>query len=96
MYGSGSKDPDGYIISYSWKQSSGPSVALNSSDRGGKTFSAPPVLSVTTLAFSLTVTDDKGASRTPENVAIAVKPQKTNKHQNLCVNMFLVLDILLI
>ena len=92
LYGSGSKDPDGTIISYSWKQSSGPSVALNSSDRGGKTFSAPPVLSVTTLAFSLTVTDDKGASSTPENVAITV----TSKHQNLCVNMFLVLDILLI
>ncbi len=53
LYGSGSKDPDGTIISYSWKQSSGPSVALNSSDRGGKTFSAPPVLSVTTYPLLL-------------------------------------------
>ena len=75
--GSGSKDPDGSITSYSWKQTIGPIVILSSTDMRYKTFSAPHVLSTTTLVFTLTVTDDKGASGASDSVAITVKPQET-------------------
>ena len=73
--GSGSHDPDGNITSYSWKQTAGPFVLLTGSHRESKTFTAPSVSSNTTLIFSLIVTDNKGASSAPDNVAITVKPR---------------------
>ena len=75
--GSGSKDPDGSITSYSWRQTIGPIVKLSSTDMRYKTFSAPHVLSTTTLVFTLTVIDDKGASGASDSVVITVKPQET-------------------
>ncbi len=60
--GSGSRDPDGTITSYSWMQTSGPAVTLSSPYVASPTFTAPGVSSDTELKFSLTVTDDKGAA----------------------------------
>ncbi len=70
--GNGSKDPDGKIVSYSWKQSSGPSVGVNYVNTP-PTFTAPIVSNDTELKFSLIVTDDKGSSSSPAIVTIAVK-----------------------
>jgi hypothetical protein len=74
---SGSKDKDGNIASYSWRQTIGPIVKLSSTDMRYEIFSAPHVLSTTTLVFTLTVTDDKGASGASDSVAITIKPQET-------------------
>ena len=72
--GSGSRDPDGSITSYSWIQTAGPSVTLNSSNTTNPTFTAPSISSDTTLKFSLTVKDDKGAtSNNPAIVSVIVK-----------------------
>ena len=59
--GSGSKDPDGNITSYSWTQTAGPPVTLNGADTATAQFVAPSLSNDTTLKFSLTVKDDKGA-----------------------------------
>ena len=74
--GTGSTDPDGNITSYSWKQTSGPAVTLESLDTPTHvtTFTAPTVSADTVLKFSLTVKDDKGAiSNNPATVTVTVK-----------------------
>ncbi|MDN4502851.1 hypothetical protein QX776_10570 [Alteromonadaceae bacterium BrNp21-10] len=62
LIGSGSNDSDGTIVSYQWTQVSGIPVILNSADSVNSQFVAPPVDAATTLEFSLTVTDNKGAT----------------------------------
>jgi len=58
--GSGSVDPDGSIASYSWEQVYGGTVALSSDSEAIVTFTAPAT--VDSLSFTLTVTDDEGAT----------------------------------
>lgn len=68
--GSGSKDSDGNIISYSWRQLSGPKVELLSSRTPNPSFSSGKVAA--SYIFQLTVRDSKGASAI-DVVTIAVK-----------------------
>jgi PKD domain/NHL repeat len=77
--GSGSRDPDGNITSYSWTQTDGPAVTLSDANVASPTFTAPSVSADTTLKFSLTVTDDKGAaaSSNPAVVSVTVKAAAT-------------------
>lgn len=63
LSGSGT-DTDGTISSYRWEQSTGSSVALSASDQADVTFTAPNVSSAEVLEFSLTVTDNLGATGT--------------------------------
>lgn len=73
---SGSSDPDsGGSLSFSWQQESGPSVALSGADTARASFVAPEVDSeATALAFSVTVTDPRGASA-EDTVRILVSPR---------------------
>ncbi|MFN2328182.1 MAG: S8 family serine peptidase [Chromatocurvus sp.] len=71
--GSVSSDPDGSISSYAWAQTSGPSVPLNASNQPTARFTAPAVSEATTLAFSLTVTDNDGAASTG-SLSVNVQP----------------------
>jgi len=74
LNGSGSRDPDGTIVSYRWMQTSGPPVTLSGADTS-PTFTAPIISSDTALKFSLTVKDDKGVtSNNPAIVTVTVKP----------------------
>ncbi len=70
--GSGSKDSDGTIATYAWKQTAGTTVALTGATTAKPTFTAPDVAADTTLTFELTVTDNKGAVA-KDTVNIAVK-----------------------
>jgi len=58
--GSGSVDPDGSIASYSWEQVYGETVTLSSDSEAIVTFTAPAT--VDSLSFTLTVTDEEGAT----------------------------------
>lgn len=58
--GSASRDPDGSISRYSWVQTAGTKVTLSSGSAAKPTFKAPS--RATTLNFTLTVTDNAGAS----------------------------------
>ena len=63
--GSGSSDPDsGDTLTYSWEQIEGPSVTLSDASVAQPTFTVP--LSLATLKFRLTVTDNHGASDSDE------------------------------
>ncbi len=62
LNGTGSSDPDGDSLSYSWVQTSGPTVALSDATRSWFSFYAPTVSSNSAvLVFTLTVTDPSGA-----------------------------------
>ncbi|MCE9687928.1 cadherin-like domain-containing protein [Shewanella sp. AS16] len=55
-------DADGSIASYAWTQKSGIAVALTGADSATASFTAPAVAADTALVFSVTVTDNQGAS----------------------------------
>lgn len=58
--GSASKDPDGSIVSYSWKYLSGPSSYIINTSSANKTIAKN--LAIGTYSFELTVTDNDGLS----------------------------------
>jgi len=60
----------GTIVSYSWVQTTGTAVSLNGANTATPTFTAPTV--TTSLAFSLTVTDSRGAVSSPATVTVTV------------------------
>lgn len=61
LNGGSSSDPDGHVVSYSWKQIDGTSVKLSNSGSKMATFAAPAVgKSGDSLTFRITVTDDGG------------------------------------
>jgi large repetitive protein len=72
--GSKSRDPDGNITTYSWVQTARQAVSISGANTGTPSFTAPSVSSHTTLKFSLTVKDNKGAvSNNPATVSVTVK-----------------------
>jgi hypothetical protein len=65
LNGSESIDPDGILLSYSWKQTPlNPSVTLSGADTAVWSFTAPSVSSDTIFPFQLEVIDNKGLSST--------------------------------
>jgi serine protease len=69
--GSASADSDGIIESFAWTQTDGPSAELEGSDSANASFTAPQVSVDAELVFSLTVTDDDGATAT-DSVSVTV------------------------
>ena len=73
-------DSDGTIASYSWQQTSGTNVTITNSDMASASFTAPMVAANEDLVFSLTVTDDDGATGS-DSVTVTVNdvpPPVTN------------------
>ncbi len=69
--GSGSSDPNGDTLTYSWIQVSGPAVTLSNPNSANPTFTAPLVNTQTVLVFQLVV-NDGGLDSTPDTVSITV------------------------
>ncbi|GHA35075.1 glycosyl hydrolase family 18 protein [Photobacterium aphoticum] len=72
--GSASKDVDGQIVSYNWVQTSGPSVSLTNANAASASANIPSVTVETKFVFSLTVTDNKGATAV-DTVVVTAKPE---------------------
>jgi hypothetical protein len=62
LNGTGSTDPDGGIVAYSWLQTSGSPVTLDNPGSAQPRFVAPAGGSSGSLVFRLTVTDPEGLS----------------------------------
>lgn len=69
----GSADPDGDSLSYTWTQTAGPSVSLGDASTATPSFTAPSVTSETTLTFEVTVEDGNGGADT-DTVSVTVSP----------------------
>ena len=75
---SGSSDPDGDALSYSWAQLSGPLVTLSAANTTAPTFTAPPkAAAAQILQFQVTVTDTFGAF-TNSTVDVTVNPNQVS------------------
>ena len=69
----GSSDADGDTLTYSWTQTSGPSVQLDGASTATPSFTAPPgTASAQALVFEVTVND--GTATTTDSVTITVEP----------------------
>ncbi len=71
--GTGSTDPNGAALTYSWNQTGGPTVSLSSATASKPTFTAPAATASVTLVFSLVVQDSTFSS-TPSTVTVTVTP----------------------
>jgi len=67
---SGSTDPDGDMLGYSWTQTAGPDVQFDIQDTATPTFTAPQVDSETTLTFDVTVSDGEATDTDTVNVTV--------------------------
>ncbi len=70
---SGSATDDGNISSFSWAQVSGSTVNISSASTANASFTAPSLSVAEDLIFSLTVTDNRGATNT-DNVTVTINP----------------------
>lgn len=59
-------DSDGTVASYLWQQTAGTQVTLTNTDKAQASFTAPDIKANETLTFSLTVTDNDGATHVDE------------------------------
>jgi hypothetical protein len=73
LVGAGIDSDPNDTLSYLWRQTAGPAVSLSNRSSINPTFTAPMVPSDTELKFSLTVTDDKGATSSPAVVTITIR-----------------------
>jgi hypothetical protein len=64
LSGAGSSDPDGDTLTFSWKQTGGPSVVLSEVSSVTPSFTAPKVTNDTVLTFELKVADPFGGNST--------------------------------
>ena len=70
---SGSSDPDGTILTYSWQQQSGPNVALSDSAAESPTFTSPDVTAGNPAILVFDVTVDDGTDNDTDTVEITVQ-----------------------
>jgi subtilisin family serine protease len=84
--GTGSSDPNNSPLSYSWAQTSGPSVTLSDSSSSKSTFRAPEPSATTNLVFKLEVTNNEGIKSQPDSITITVSPPPSNPDSgnNMC------------
>ncbi|RBW64704.1 chitinase [Vibrionales bacterium C3R12] len=74
--GSLSKDMDGTIRTYEWKQISGETVTLTDANQAKAKFAIDEVSQQQRLVFTLTVTDNEGATAIDE-IVVTVNPKNT-------------------
>ncbi|MFK7742254.1 MAG: PKD domain-containing protein, partial [Planctomycetota bacterium] len=67
----GSTDPEGLGLTYTWTQIAGPSVSLDDANAAQPTFSAPDAAGSYTLTFKVAATD--GTTTTEDKVTVTVK-----------------------
>ncbi len=75
--GSGT-DSDGSVASYTWSQTSGPEITLTNTSQQTLEFTAPVAKQEASLEFTLTVTDNDGATAS-DSIMVTVNPVEEQK-----------------
>lgn len=75
LTGKASEDGDGPLLSWTWRQTSGPEVRLIEVNTTTVSFTAPPVETAETLGFELTVEDSSGDNASG-SVEVGVVPAR--------------------
>jgi len=79
LNGNESSDPDGTIVSYEWKQTSGSyNVNIINYNQPTADFTAPNVTTNTQLTFKLTVTDNDGVTNT-DTITVSIIALQENQ-----------------
>ena len=78
--GSGSWDPEGEELAFSWRQTAGPDVSLTGADTALPGFDAPELAAAATLTFELTVSDGGASATDTVDVAVAASAQPPVAH----------------
>ncbi len=68
----GSTDSDGNLLTYSWIQTAGSSVALSSTSTASVSFTAPSATTSSVLSFTVTVSNGQGADTSVDEKSISV------------------------
>ncbi len=85
LTGKASRDSDGPVIAWTWRQTAGPSVRLIEANTTTVSFTAPHVSSPTKLTFALTV-EDSTANTSSASIDVTVVPARDS-------DKFLSLDV---
>ena len=67
-------DPEGQPLTFSWQQTGGPAVQLQSTTSSSTSFAPPSVSAETTLTFTVTVSD--GEHQASDTVSITIQPNR--------------------
>jgi len=70
--GTGSTDSDGTIVGWTWTQTSGDPITINTPTAAGASFTAPYAMTDKTYGIQLVTTDDDGATSSPASCVITV------------------------
>jgi len=77
------EDPEQGTLTYAWRQSEGPAVALRDGATAGASFTAPEVSAPTTLTFVVKVTAESGLSA-EDSVTVSVSPAVVSPKDSGC------------
>ena len=70
--GTGSSDPDGTALSYTWVQTAGPDVAITNSDMALASFTSPDVAPGVAVQLTFELTVDDGTDTATDEVIVSV------------------------
>ncbi|SEN01298.1 Myxococcales GC_trans_RRR domain-containing protein [Stigmatella aurantiaca] len=79
LNGGGSTDADGDTLTYAWRQTAGPTVALSSTTTASVSFLAPAVSADAVLTFELVVRDG-AINSDPKAFSVTVTSTPVNRH----------------
>lgn len=65
------------LTTYTWTQTAGPTVTIETTIAGVATFTAPATVAGASLTFQLVTTDNVGHNSSPDSVTITVQPHTT-------------------
>lgn len=80
--GSGSLDPEGATLTYTWRQTSGPGLTFTDAATDKPSFAAPSIVSSTTFGFELVVNDGTQDSQ-PATTEVTLTPSETTGTEEL-------------
>lgn len=88
---SGSSDPDGNALTYSWTQTAGPAAPISNANTATASFTAPELGADTTLTFAVTVSDGRLTNQATVSVTVEAHKKSSKKWYEGSFSVFMAL-----